>query len=77
MFNHQKYSFSNEKNLQLIIERGISFEEVIMAIEDGAPLDIIKNPNREKYSNQDMYIVNINNYVYVVPFVPQDANHVF
>lgn len=72
-----EYDFSVEKNRELIQERGISFEEVIAAIKEGAILDILPHPNREKYAHQEMYVLNINNYVFVVPFVRRDRNTVF
>jgi len=77
MLNRRKYDFSSEKNQQLIRERGISFEEIIMAIETGALLDVIPHPNTKKYPNQKVYVLNINNYVYAVPFVRQDSNSIF
>jgi uncharacterized DUF497 family protein len=74
---NQQYDFSAEKNQQLIKQRGISFEEVIMAIEQGAILDILPHPSPAKYPNQEIYVLNINNYVYLVPFVRKDKNTVF
>ena len=60
------------KNEILKAERGISFEDVMAAfIEDGL-LDIVKHPNEKKYSHQKMIIVNVNDYVYLVPFVEDD-----
>jgi putative NADH-flavin reductase len=59
--------WTSEKAMQLSNDaaRGnISFEDCVIAIEDGRVLDDIPNPN---YSNQRMLILNINNYVYVVP----------
>ncbi len=73
----QNYDFSTEKNQQLINERGISFEEVIAAIEEGTVLDIVPHPNSAKYPHQEMYVLNINNYVCLVPFVRKDKNTVF
>jgi len=73
----QRYDFSPEKNEQLINERGISFEAVIMAIEDGSVLDIIPHPNSSKYSHQEMYVLALNNYVYLVPFVKKDEETIF
>mgnify|MGYP000072393861 CR=1 FL=1 len=70
----QQYNFSPEKNQQLINERGISFEEVMAAIEEGAVLDVVPHPNPAKYPNQKMYVVNMNNYVYLVPFVRKDKS---
>lgn len=63
------YNWNIEKNILLKEERGISFEQVVMHIENGDLMDIIKHPNKQKYSNQKMLMVNINNYIYSVPFV--------
>lgn len=71
------YDFSAEKNQQLIEQRGISFEEAIAAIGAGNVLDILPHPNKTKYPNQEMYIVDINGYVYVIPFVAQGTDQVF
>lgn len=71
------YEFSSEKNQSLIKERIISFEEVIAAIESGAVLDILPHQNPIKYPNQKIYVLNINNYVYLVPFVRKDKETVF
>lgn len=40
-----------------------------MHIENGDLMDIIKHPNKQKYSNQKMLMVNINNYIYTVPYI--------
>jgi hypothetical protein len=72
-----RYEFSADKNQQLIKERGISFEDVIAAIEEGAVLAIVPHPNPAKYPNQKIYVVNINNYVCLVPFVKKDEDTVF
>jgi hypothetical protein len=32
-------------------------------------LDIIETPNQQKHPHQKMYVVNINDYVYLAPFV--------
>jgi hypothetical protein len=71
------YRFSAEKNHKLIKERSISFEEVIAAIEEGWLLDIVEHPNAKLYPNQKMYIVQIENYIYLVPFVEEGNDSVF
>jgi hypothetical protein len=71
---HKNYDFPADKNQWLKDNRGISFEEVIAAIEDEGVLEIIPHPNATKYPHQSMYIVNINNYVHLVPFVKQGEN---
>lgn len=66
------FSWNTDKNKQLQEERNISFEEVVFYIEKGLLLDIIEHPNIEKYSEQKIFILNINDYAYLVPFVETD-----
>jgi uncharacterized DUF497 family protein len=70
------YDWNKEKNRLLKTERDISFEEVYISIESGELLDIVEHPNQKKYPNQKMFVLNINNYVYLVPFV-EDEEKVF
>ncbi len=63
------YRWNHEKNLMLKAERGISFEQVAMHIERGDVLDIVKHTNQKRYPNQQILVVEINNYAYLVPFV--------
>ena len=63
------YSWSGEKNRQLRAERQVSFEEVVFYIGRGQLLDVVEHPNQEKYEGQRIFIVNINDYAYLVPFV--------
>ncbi|MGH8001314.1 MAG: BrnT family toxin [Brasilonema sp.] len=65
-----------QKNIQLIQERGVSFEAVELAIAQGYLLDILKHPNSEKYPNQRIFVIKIDNYAYVVPFV-EDNESIF
>ncbi len=67
------FAWNHEKNAQLIEERDISFERVIYHIQNEGLLDVIKHPNSSKYPNQRMFIVNINNYAYLVPYVENDT----
>lgn len=70
------YNFDPQKNRKLIELRGISFEEVISVLENKGPIDIVRNKNDEKYSHQRMYVVELNGYVYLIPFVEQE-NEIF
>lgn len=63
------FRWDSEKNLQLQNERRVSFEQVITAIERGSLLDVILHPNPEKYANQKLFIVKLDGYAYIVPFV--------
>jgi len=66
------FDWSEEKNEELIEERGISFEEVVFWIMQEGLLDIIEHPNKNQYPNQRIFIVNIEGYVCLVPFVEDD-----
>jgi uncharacterized DUF497 family protein len=69
----KKISWSSEKNEKLIAERGISFDDVVYHLEQGNVLDDIDHPNQEKYPNQSILILEINNYAYIVPYVENDT----
>ena len=64
------------KNNRLKEERNISYEDVVFSIEQGKILDIIQHPNKERYPEQNMLIVEINNYAYLVPFI-ESSNEIF
>jgi uncharacterized DUF497 family protein len=70
------FSWNNEKNQRLIAERKISFEEVVFYIERGQLLDIVEHLNQEKYRGQKIFVIEIGNYVYLVPFI-ETAEEVF
>ena len=70
------FEWSDEKNQLLIEQRGISFESVVVAIEQGGLVDVLEHPNRERYPGQRIYVVEILGYMYLVPFVVQtDGTH--
>lgn len=71
------YEYSVDKNQWLINERHISFEEIVAALDNKQVLDVINHPNRGKYPHQKMYVVEVNNYVYLVPFVQMNEQTVF
>ena len=63
------FAWNVEKNEQLKARRHISFEEIVFSIETGQLLDISEHPNAEKYKGQRIFIVNVNDYAHLVPFV--------
>jgi uncharacterized DUF497 family protein len=64
--------WNEDKNNLLQTERGLRFEVVSSAIEEGRILDIVDHPNQEKYPNQRLFIIEINQYAYVIPFVENE-----
>lgn len=65
----KRFAWNNEKNRRLQVERNVSFEQVVFHIEKGRLLDIIAHHNPARYPGQRIFIVDINNYAYLVPFV--------
>jgi uncharacterized DUF497 family protein len=71
------YEYSVDKNQWLINERHISFEEIVAALDNRQVLDVINHHNKGKYPHQKMYVIEVNNYVYLVPFVQMNEQTVF
>ena len=61
------YAWDPEKNLKLKRERGITFDEVVLRIENGHVLDIVEHHN-PKHKGQKIYVIRIDDYAYLVPF---------
>ncbi len=65
------FRWNHEKNEALKVERSISFEEIVLAIEADGLLDELRHPNSEKYPNQSVFVVALDGYVYLVPYVEE------
>lgn len=70
------FRWDPEKNEILRSDRGMSFENVVVAIESGGLLDILAHPNQAKYPRQKVLVVECDNYVYLVPYV-EEEDYVF
>lgn len=73
-FYMKQFDWDPEKNQQLIEERGVCFEEVIFHLQSDGLLDDIAHPNQEDYSHQRMFVVAIESYAYLVPYVESDED---
>lgn len=62
------FDWSEEKNQQLIEQRGVSFEAIISAMERGGLVDVVSHPNPVRYPGQLIYVVELNDYLHLVPF---------
>ena len=71
----KRIEWDNDKNLQLQTERDISFEAIVVAIEQGKLVDIIPNPGSQ-YAHQSVLAVEIDEYLVLVPFV-EDEEKIF
>jgi uncharacterized DUF497 family protein len=65
------FDWNDEKNEFLKSVRGVSFEEVVFHIQNGEVLDVIKHPNAARYPKQNIIVLKIEGYVYLVPYVKE------
>ena len=63
------FNWDPEKNKKLIKERGVSFEICLVKIEGKDILDILNSTN---HLNQKIFVLEINDYVYLVPIVENE-----
>ena len=69
------YAWDEEKNNLLKETRNISFEEIVLSLSNNKLLEIVEHPDKQKYSNQKMFIVEVRDYVYIVPFVEDEEKY--
>jgi len=70
------FSWDEAKNRFINKHRGITFEKIMVAIEEGDILDVLKHPDITKYHNQKIYVINIDNYAWVVPFRDEEDRRI-
>ena len=64
-----EFDWDDEKNALLEKTRGVSFEDVVYHIENGDILDIVRHPNASRYPDQEIIVLNMEGYAYLVPYV--------
>ena len=68
------FEWDIEKNETLKQEHGISFEDALFCISnEQLLLDTVPHPNQEMYPHQKMFVINIDDYAFLVPFVEGDG----
>jgi uncharacterized DUF497 family protein len=65
-------AWNSEKNSALIAERCVSFEDVVFHIMAGDILDTFEHPNQRRYPGQQIHVVAIEGYAYLVPFIESE-----
>ena len=66
------FDWNHEKNQRLIEERNVSFEDVIFFLQGDGLLDDLEHPNKEEYPDQRVFVVNIDGYAHLVPYVENE-----
>jgi len=70
------FDWSVEKNESLKRSRCVSFEIALEKIVDGDILEDMPHPNRDRYPNQNIFVIRIEGYCYLVPYV-EDKDTIF
>lgn len=65
--------FNEEKSKLLKIKRKVSFSEIAKLMDTKQVVKVIKNPNKAKFANQKIMLVNINKYIYCVPYIETES----
>jgi uncharacterized DUF497 family protein len=66
------FDWNDDKNEWLRQERGITFEDIVYHLTHGGLLDILEHPNQEQYHGQRIFIVDVEGYACMIPFVEDD-----
>jgi uncharacterized DUF497 family protein len=64
-----EFDWNDEKSESLEKTRGICFEDVVIHVQNGCVLDVIKHPSRDRYPKQNIIVLDVEGYVYLVPYV--------
>jgi len=70
---HMKsFDWNDDKNAWLRTVRGVTFEEIVYHIQAGDLLDVVEHSEPEKYPGQRIFIVDVEGYAFLVPFVESE-----
>ena len=64
-----KYDWNPEKNEWLKKERKVSFEDVVFHLSQGDVWKVADHPDQQRYPEQKIYFVIIEDYIYLVPHI--------
>ena len=66
------FNWNIQKNIWLKENRRISFEEIVLAIVQHRIKQVYDHPNQTKYPGQKIYEVEIDDYVFLIPFIESE-----
>ena len=69
------FRWDPDKNERLKAGRGISFEEIVLAIEEDGLKDVLVHPNQRRYRGQVVLMVAYRDYVFLVPSVEESTHY--
>ena len=68
----KRFDWNPAKDEWLRRVRGVTFGEIVYHMQAGGLLDVIEHPNPDRFPGQRVFIVKVEGYVYLVPFVESD-----
>jgi len=70
------FDWNLRKNEELKAQRKISFEDIVFSISRDGLMGILQHTDQKRYPGQKIFIVNVDDYAYIVPFI-EDENTIF
>lgn len=68
----KRIEYSKDKNELLKQKRGISFEDVVTAIENNNVIATAPHPNAKRYPKQYIFFILIEEYIYAIPYIESE-----
>ena len=69
------FRWDPDKNERLKAGRGISFEEIVAAVEEDGLKDVLVHPNQQRYPGQVVLGVAYRSYIFLVPSVETETHY--
>jgi uncharacterized DUF497 family protein len=69
------FRWDPDKNERLKAGRGISFEEIVSAVEEDGLKDLLVHPNQRRYPGQVVLVVTYRSYIFLVPSVEEKTHY--
>jgi len=69
------FRWDPDRNERLKTGRGNSFEEIVLAVEEGGLKDILIHPNQRRYPGQLVFVVAYREYVFLVPSAEENDHY--
>lgn len=66
------FEWNYEKNQQLKKERDVSFEDILFYLEKGKLVGDVLHPNKQKYPQQKIFLIDVKGHIYMVPYIEND-----
>jgi len=69
------FAWDEDKNNLLKATGNISFEEIVLSLSNNKLLEVVEHPNKQKFPNQKIFIIEARDYAYLAPFVEDEEKY--